>query len=93
MTRAIERTQDHWRVAKGSDAFYVTYRDVKAGARQDGARSKAIRAAVLGHIKALRALGKTRVNTRDIATALDLPRAVVEQAVLQLGDEGVKISG
>jgi hypothetical protein len=57
---------------------------------QDGTQGRAVREAVFAYIKALRALGKTRVNTREIADALDLPRTLVEQAVTRLRDEGVK---
>src|SRR6478672_6861948 len=59
---------------------------------QDGTQSKVVREAVYGHIKALRKLGQTRVNTSDIALALNIPRSLVEQAVAQLEDKGVKIA-
>lgn len=55
-------------------------------------KSKAVQSAVLTHIKALRELGKTRVNTREIAQALSLPVTVVEHAVSRLHSEGVKIA-
>lgn len=60
---------------------------------QNGTKASDVRAAVLGHIKALRSLGRTRINTREIAASLGLPRVMVEQAVRQLGDQGVKVLG
>lgn len=96
MTKVAERipAQSGWRIqATEKNARTVTYHVTSGRVRvQDGSQSKAVREAVLGHIKALRRLGNTRVNTRDIAIALGLSRSIVEQAVAQLGDEGVKVA-
>jgi hypothetical protein len=44
--------------------------------------AKNIENAVYAHIQAIRALGKTRVNTVDIARALGLPLREVEKTIL-----------
>jgi DNA-binding MarR family transcriptional regulator len=48
--------------------------------------------AVYAHIRAIRALGRTEVNTSDIAEALSLPVAEVNRAVSSLKKKGVKAS-
>lgn len=68
----------------------VQFRAVSGSSIQSGKRAEDTREAVRNYIWALRSLGKTRVNTRDIAIALDLPRTLVEQAVAHLKSEGVK---
>ena len=52
-----------------------------------------IERAVFAHIQAVRALGRTRINTADIALALGLPTKSVERAVAKLKDKGVKVIG
>ena len=49
--------------------------------------------AIYAHIQALRALGKTRINTADIAMALKVPPKTVELAVSNLKEKGVKVVG
>jgi hypothetical protein len=53
--------------------------------------SKDIESAVYAHIQALRALGKTQVNTIEIARSLDLSLAIVEKVIADLRSKGVKI--
>ena len=52
-----------------------------------------VESAVFTYIQAVRALGRTRINTADIAMALDLPTKTVERAVANLKDKGVKVIG
>lgn len=96
---ATARTDGKWQlVTSHPSTHYVSYSVVSSdkpsatekGAVQEGVKAKAARKAVYAHIQALRSLGKTRVNTREIAEALGLSRSIVEQAVVQLRDEGVK---
>lgn len=47
-------------------------------------------AAVYAYIKAVRALGRTIVNSKEIANALDVSVKDVEQAAKQLKERGVK---
>jgi hypothetical protein len=54
---------------------------------------KAIEAAVYSYIQALRALGKTQVNTAEIARALGLPVSNVDQVVPKLNEKGIKRAG
>jgi predicted transcriptional regulator len=68
----------------------VILENTQTNAAQTGAVSKAIENAVYAHIQALRGLGQTTANTRSIASALGLPRSLVEQAVLRLNERGVK---
>jgi hypothetical protein len=64
-----------------------------AGQRiQTGIRNKKIEAAVYSHIRAIRALGRTTVNTAEIASALGVPRVLVEQAIASLSKKGVKLA-
>jgi Mn-dependent DtxR family transcriptional regulator len=53
---------------------------------------KNIENAVYAHIQAMRALGKTRVNTVDIAKALNLSLSEVEKTISALRHKGVKIA-
>jgi hypothetical protein len=54
---------------------------------------KNIESAVYGHIRAVRALGRTTVDSHGIARALGLSPAAVTQALQNLADKGVKIVG
>jgi predicted transcriptional regulator len=47
--------------------------------------------AVYGYIRAIRALGRTGINTSEIAAALSLPMSTVNQAVSSLRSQGVRI--
>lgn len=49
--------------------------------------------AVYAHIQAMRALGRTRVNTAQIARALGLKTQVVDRAVSGLESKGVRVIG
>ena len=68
---------------------YSVERPQQARARQ-GAVQKQIVAAVYAHIKAVRSLGRTGINTADIARALGLPLHEVERAVAALQTKGVR---
>ncbi len=50
-----------------------------------------IEGAVYAYIRAVRALGKTSVNSVDISRALSLPLGNVEQAIQGLRGNGVRI--
>ena len=50
----------------------------------------AIRNAVYAHLQAIRALGKTAVSPSEVASALDLPYAIVKSALEALTDKGVR---
>jgi hypothetical protein len=54
---------------------------------------KDIENAVYAHIRAVRALGRTRIRSLDIAEALQLPLSAVEQALEKLASKGVKVIG
>jgi hypothetical protein len=51
---------------------------------------KKIERAVYSHIRAIRALGRTRINTSDIADALSLKVSEVNSAVAKLKRKGVR---
>jgi hypothetical protein len=55
-------------------------------------QEKQIENAVYAHIKAVRALGRTEVNTAEICKALRLPLKEVEQAASRLASKGVKVA-
>ena len=48
--------------------------------------------AVFGHIQAIRALGRTTVNTLEIATALGVPVADVHNTIADLKSRGVIVA-
>ena len=52
-----------------------------------------VESAVYSYIQALRAVGRTRINTADIAMALNLPLKIVERAAANLKEKGVKLIG
>jgi hypothetical protein len=53
-------------------------------------RQKKIENAVFGYIQAVRALGRTTINTTEVARALDLNLADVERTLSALRRRGVK---
>ena len=52
-----------------------------------------VKGAVFSHIRAMRALGHTRVNTDQVAKALSLPPSEVERAIGELSSKGIKVLG
>ena len=69
------------------DRFTVTYSGSKK-ADEFGKLEKAVYA----HIRAIRTLGRTSVNTAEIAAALSIPVIDVDRAVANLRDKGVKLA-
>ena len=67
--------------------------DIKIARRRRTRVQKEIEAAVYAHIRAMRALGHTHVNSLAIARALSLPISDVEVAMRQLSDKGVRVIG
>ena len=59
----------------------------KAAAETD---KKAVESAVYAHIRAVRALGRTTINSAEIAEALSLPLEKVHKAITALKGKGVK---
>lgn len=53
--------------------------------------SKSIQNAVYAYVQAVRALGRKQLNTIEIAEALSIPVAEVNQAVTSLKKRGVKV--
>jgi hypothetical protein len=52
--------------------------------------SKGVQNAVYAHIRAIRSLGRTQINTSEIAAALSLPVAEVNRAISSLKKKGVR---
>jgi DNA-binding MarR family transcriptional regulator len=52
--------------------------------------SKGVQNAVYAYIRAIRALGRTRINTSEIADALSLPIPEVNRALSSLKRKGVR---
>jgi hypothetical protein len=57
------------------------------------ARRKALEAAVYLHIRAIRTMGRTSINTAEIADALAVSLDDVQRAISALKDKGVKVAG
>lgn len=53
---------------------------------------KAVEGAVYGQIRALRALGVTKITTDQIARSLSIPRSTVDAAVKGMQGRGVKVT-
>ncbi len=58
-----------------------------------GHTAKNVENAVYGHLRVMRTLGRTRVDSSEISQALQLPRHLIEQALNNLTKKGVKIVG
>ena len=58
--------------------------------RSTAGDTKKVERAVYAYIQAVRALGKQRISTDEIARALGLSRSVVESVVLVLRSKGVR---
>jgi hypothetical protein len=53
---------------------------------------KNIESAVYAHIQAVRALGRTTINTFEISKALGLPLAAVDSTLELLKKKGIKVA-
>jgi transcription initiation factor IIE alpha subunit len=56
------------------------------------ASMKDIQGAVYSHIQAIRALGRTDINTEEIAKALSIPVVSVNSVIAKLKEKGVRIA-
>ena len=54
--------------------------------------TKDVEAAVYAHIRAVRALGRTVINSAEISNALAVPVAEVEKALVRLKAKGIRIA-
>lgn len=63
--------------------------NVRVAVRPKG--NKAIQNAVYAYIQAVRALGRNRLNTSEIAEALSIPVLEVNEAISSLKKKGVKV--
>ena len=54
---------------------------------------KEIEGAIYSHIRAIRTLGKTKINTQEIAESLSLSVKDVNRAIMRLKNKGVRILG
>lgn len=92
MPQTAERTERKWRVsnrvATTSPTISVWYSAHRID--RDRAFAERKKAAVLNYVRSLRTLGKVRVNSGDVADALDLPEREVRRILLSLGQEGVR---
>jgi hypothetical protein len=68
----------------------VTYTTQVPLPRRAPNRAKALENAVYGHIRAVRALGRTQISASEIAAALGLSVSAVMKALAGLRKKGVK---
>lgn len=80
------------RVGSGAATTGSTITSHVAGVRPSLVKEKQIVDAVFGYIQAVRALGRTTINTLDVARALSLSPSDVERTLSSLAKKGVKIS-
>jgi hypothetical protein len=64
---------------------------VNSGARSTPLSQKEIQNAVYGHLRAIRALGRTEVLPSEIAAALAISPSLVLEALSSLQNKGVKL--
>jgi hypothetical protein len=64
--------------------------DLPAVHRTKGGSSKRVQNAVYAYIRAIRTLGRTKINTTEVADALSLPVAEVNGALSSLKKRGVR---
>jgi len=80
----------------GSSASNVTTEEIsRRGARatKSSTRTKQrIEAAVYAYIRAIRALDRTRINTEEVAEALNLSVDKVNRAIAGLRKKGVRVA-
>jgi len=68
-----------------------TYRVISVPAPVQAGGNEQLERAIFAFMQARRALGVTRVNSTEIARALQLPQRLVEQAVKRMSDKGVRV--
>lgn len=66
---------------------------VKSRAETAEHSAKKFESAVFSHIQAVRALGRTNINTTEIANALKLSQSIVDRTIDALKKKGVKVAG
>lgn len=64
----------------------------RAPAATQRGQQKNVENAVYAHIQAVRSLGRTRINTSDIARALSIPQNAVVGALAALQKKGVRVA-
>lgn len=84
-----DKTQTHFGVGSESTTSTMVVSGVLPRSRRKP--SSDVAAAVFSYIRARRALGHTRINSADIASALDLDVRDVENAIAHLSDKGVRV--
>jgi len=67
--------------------------EIPAAKRGADRSANMVQSAVYAHIRALRALGKTSVNTVEIAEALNISQKATIRAIRELSNKGVKVVG
>lgn len=94
MKREQIPAQGEWRVLATNKArgtvIYRTDKKTSPAPQKDRSREKAEAAAVYTYLKAVRALGKRRVTTTDVAGALGLSEREVRRIMSSMEDRGVR---
>jgi hypothetical protein len=75
----------------GTGSFIPSDESVVSVPQRSAVVGKAVQNAVYGYIQAIRALGRDKVDSSEIAEALSLPITDVEQALALLRGKGVKL--
>lgn len=90
--RSNAATQDRVRYDLNRTSSSTSELIVSHTARRHASPTKEIERAVYSYIRAMRAIGRTRLNTIEIARALGISPARVAQVVQGLSKKGVKIA-
>ncbi len=69
---------------------HVTVRGDGRLKRKRPVSDKDVEAAVYAYVRAVRALGRTSINTLEISKSLEIPLAKVEKTVSELRSKGIK---
>lgn len=91
MTLTAEKigTQSEWRTFSTVHDTAPEFRaPVKTHPTRE--RPKVQHEAIFTYLKALRSLGKTRVSSAEVASALSLPEREVRRAMAAMAEKGVK---
>ena len=87
---ATVSTHDVWLVRNTVPATTFYYVTNKGAAHVTKPESKVKASAIYTYLRAVRALGKSQVNSSDVASALDIPEREVRRIMTGMTEKGVR---
>ena len=89
--RKVSSVSSSYIISTATSSGDISVHSTSVVARVRPTIDKNIINAVYSHIRAIRALGHTRVNSADISDALGILQKDVDKAIRELTDKGVKV--